>query len=720
MASNSLFTLQADFKPTGDQPQAIKQLTENIEKNRQFQTLLGVTGSGKTFTVANVIQKTSKPTLIISHNKTLTAQLYQEFREFFPDNAVHYFVSYYDYYQPEAYIPQRDMYIEKDASINEEIDKLRLAATTALLSRKDAIVVASVSSIYNIGSPNAYRNKVKVLEKGQKQTTITISKFLVDLLYERNDFDLKRGTFRIRNNNVDVYLAYADVALRILLDAEKIVGFQFLDPVDFLEIDFKKHIDTVVKFSGNKVEAVALYPAKHYVIPPETVDNAINRILQDMEKQVNYFMRQGKTLEAHRIKQKVLYDVQMIQEVGYCKGIENYSVYFDGREPGDPPYSLFDYYPEDFLLVVDESHMTIPQIRGMHNGDYARKKTLVEYGFRLPTAFDNRPLKFDEFEARMGYTIFMSATPGEYEIKKSMDTIGSDGKRAGKQAIVEQLIRPTGIVDPQIDIRPANSQVQDLLKEIEKVVKTGNRVLVITLTKRMSEELTSYLEDQGIKVKYLHSDIKTLERSDILSSLRKGDFDVLVGINLLREGIDLPEVKLVAILDADKQGFLRSTTSLIQIMGRAARHVEGYVVLYADKLTDSIKQAVDEVKRRRAKQLEYNKKHGIIPTSIKKKIRKDLLPFSKQGDLLEHKIKDKAITKLEDFDVESMDSIKIVEELVPELVPLINAFKVASTSKQKKILRDLRAEMKQYAYSLEFEKAIVIREIIKRLQGKKN
>ncbi len=699
-----LFNLQAPYKPTGDQPQAIKKLVGNIKQNKQFQTLLGVTGSGKTFTVANVIAQVNKPVLVISHNKTLTAQLYQEFREFFPNNAVHYFVSYYDYYQPEAYIPQKDLYIEKDASINEEIDKLRLAATTALLARKDVIVVASVSSIYNIGSPTAFRSQVKIVNVNDEYNVISFSRLLVNLLYERNDFDLKRGTFRVRNNNIDVYLAYADLVLRIVFFNNKIKEILLLDPVSFVSLNsskYKNFIETIIKFNKDRILSIGLYPAKHYVIPPEKFDDAINKILKDMQKRVDFFKKQGKEIEANRIKQKVLYDIEMLQEVGYCKGIENYSVYFDGRNPGDPPYSLLDYYPDDYLLIIDESHMTIPQIRGMYNGDYARKKNLVDYGFRLPTAFDNRPLKFDEFEARMGYTIFMSATPSDYEIKKSLAS-------AGKNGIVEQLIRPTGIVDPEIIIRPAKDQVKDLISEIEKVIKQKNRVLVITLTKRMSEELTNFLQERGFKVKYLHSDIKTLERSDILTALRKGDFDVLIGINLLREGIDLPEVKLVAILDADKQGFLRSTTSLIQIMGRAARHVNGYVILYADELTDSIKQAVDEVTRRRKKQLEYNKMHNIKPKSIKKSIRPRLLiSDDKSKDTLNKEILGKVRF--------ATDNNLLKSSIETELAPMIKAFKVANKTEQRKIIKNLRKVMNNFALNLEFEKAIIVRDIIKSL-----
>ena len=691
------FNLVAPYKPTGDQPQAIQALTERIQSGKQFQTLKGITGSGKTFTIANVIANVQKPTLVISHNKTLTAQLFQEFREFFPHNAVHYFVSYYDYYQPEAYIPQKDLYIEKDASINEEIDRLRLATTAALMSRKDVIVVASVSGIYNIGSPLAYRNKVRILQIGEQMPVYAISKMLTDLLYERNDFELSRAKFRVRGNNVDVYLAYTNVVLRIQTDGNRITGFALLDPIDFTQIkDIDSQVEIIVEKQGRTITKVAIYPAKHHVIPQNLIENAINRILSDMQKQVDRFKKQGKLVEAQRLEQRVLYDVKMIQEVGYCKGIENYSIYFDGRQPGEPPYTLLDYFPEDYLLIVDESHMTIPQFRAMYRGDYSRKKTLVDYGFRLPAAFDNRPLKFEEFEARMGATVFMSATPGEYEIKKS-----------GPGGVIEQLIRPTGIPDPEVFVRPAQTQVQDLIQEIEKVVKQKDRVLVLTLTKKMAEHLADYLQEKGIKVRYLHSDIKALERSDILTELRRGEFDVLVGINLLREGIDLPEVRLVAILDADKEGFLRSTTSLIQIMGRAARHVHGYVILYADKVTESMKQAIAETKRRRKIQLEYNKKHGIKPKSIQKKIRARLVT-PKQTE------KSSGILPA-DMDI---DAEKAMSALV-ELEPVIAAFRVADKSKQRQLLKTLRAKMKEYAQTLQFEKAIVVRDLIRKLQSKK-
>ncbi len=691
----SAFKLKSDFKPTGDQPAAIEKLTNGILSGRQFQVLLGVTGSGKTFTVANVIANVNRPTLVISHNKTLAAQLYQEFREFFPENAVHYFVSYYDYYQPEAYIPQRDLYIEKDASINEQIDRLRLATTSALLSRKDVIVVASVSAIYNIGSPKAYRNAVQFVGVSEPYTPHTLGRKLISLYYERNDIDFKPGTFRIRGNTLEMYLAYAELAIRFEFSGPIVSSIELFDPISGETVENPKaYVETVVKTSGNRIEKVALYPAKHYVIAPDIMESAIERILKDMKERVMWFKKQGKELEAHRLEQRVLYDIEMIRETGYCKGIENYSVYFDGRNPGDPPYSLLDYFPEDYLLIIDESHMTIPQIRGMYNGDYSRKKALVDYGFRLPTAFDNRPLKFEEFEARMGYTIFMSATPEEYELRKACPN--SPGYC--EEGVAQQLIRPTGIVDPKVYVRPAKNQVQDLVAEIKKVVAKKGRVLVTTLTKRMAEELSEYLRELGIKVTYLHSDIKTLERPDILRDLREGKFDVLVGINLLREGLDLPEVQLVAILDADKEGFLRSKTSLIQTMGRAARNVAGYVILYADHRTKSLDEAIKEVERRRKIQLEYNRKHGIKPRTVKKQIRERIIdqePVARE------------YTSMED----------IHQTLGADIEVMVKSYRVLPKKEQAKIIKWLKEEMKRRADALDFETAIKLRDLIKSLKG---
>ncbi len=687
-SASNMFYLKSPFKPTGDQPQAIKKLVDRITKGEQFSVLLGVTGSGKTFTIANVIAQVKKPVLIISHNKTLAAQLYQEFKEFFPNNAVHYFVSYYDYYQPEAYLPAQDVYIEKDAQINEQIDKLRLATTASLLSRKDVIVVASVSAIYNVGSPVAYRNAVRFLEVGQKLPIFVLRRMLVELLYEYNDYDFKYGTFRVRGNRIDVNLPYVDVALRLEIENNTLSRILLFNPTTGELIrDHTPYVEVIVEAEGDLIKKVAIYPAKHYVIPDDILETAIERILKDMHERVRYFKKLGKEVETKRIYNRVMHDVEMIRELGYCKGIENYSVYFDGREPGDPPYTLIDYFPDDYLLVIDESHMTIPQLRGMYNGDYSRKKNLIDYGFRLPTAFDNRPLKFEEFEERMGYTIFMSATPGPYELNK-----------AGKDGVVEQLIRPTGIPDPEVFIRPAKDQVKDVIAESKKVIKEKERVLIITLTKRMAELLTEHFRDLGFKVAYLHSDIDTLERTEILTDLRKGEVDILIGINLLREGIDLPEVRLVAILDADKEGFLRSTTSLIQLMGRAARNVNGYVILYADKMTESIKEAIEEVNRRRKIQLEYNKIHNITPKSIKKEIREGVLPESKRR-------KQREVTPLWEF-----------ESIPVDLEPIISAYKAASGKEKKRIIKFLKEEMKRYADLLDFENAIRIRDLLKKLQ----
>lgn len=602
------FTLVSPYQPTGDQPKAIESLVANLEKNVPEQILLGVTGSGKTFTMAQVIERTQKPTLIISHNKTLAAQLYQEFRDYFPDNAVSYFVSYYDYYQPEAFIPSTNTYIEKETEINEEIDKLRLAATTNLLTRPDTIVVASVSCIYNIGSPKEYGHFVLELAPGVNVTRESIMERLIDLQYERNDYGFHRGAFRVRGETIDVFPAYEDLGIRITMGERGVVSIDRRDPL-----------------TGKKLEvlpALVIYPAKHYMTDPKTYKPVFAQIQKDLEARVAEFKKAGKFIEAQRIQERVTYDLEMIQEVGFVNGIENYSRYFDDRTPGEAPYSLLDYFKEaagkDWLLMIDESHMTIPQVRGMYQGDRNRKQTLIDYGFRLPAAIDNRPLRFDEFERRMPQTIFVSATPDTWETDRVT-------ARSGIAVIAEQLIRPTGLVDPEIEIRPSQGQIENLLTEIEKRVIKHERVLVTTLTKRMAEDLAKFLEDRGVKVHYLHADVLTLERSDILADLRSGKYDVVVGINLLREGLDLPEVSLVAVLDADKEGFLRSRTSLIQTMGRAARHVNGLAILYADVMTKSMKAAISEVTRRRKVQLAYNKKHNITPLSISKPIRERMV-----------------------------------------------------------------------------------------------
>lgn len=587
------FRLVSQFKPTGDQPKAIESLIKGIKAGQKSQVLLGVTGSGKTFTIANVIEKIQKPTLVIAHNKTLAAQLYQEFKEFFPDNSVNYFVSYYDFYQPEAYIPRTDTYIEKETQINEEIDKLRLGTTTNLLTRKDVIVIASVSCIYNLGSPQEYERAILTLPNPNRREII---ERLIDLQYVRSEYDFKRGTFRLTGSTIDIYPSYDDYGIRI--EENRLEKF---DPLT------GKKLEDLEKF--------VVYPAKHYITDPSKYKNVFEQIRNDMEIQC----KKLPDLESHRLRSRVTYDLEMIQEVGYVNGIENYSRYFDGRQAGDPPNSLLEFFPKDYLLVIDESHMTIPQVRGMYNGDQSRKQTLINYGFRLPSALDNRPLRFDEFQRRMGQTIYTSATPNEWEISQS------DGQ------VTEQLVRPTGLIDPEIEIRPSKNQVTDLILEIKSRTKKGERVLVTTLTKRLSEDLAQHLEiKEQIKVAYLHSDIETMKRTDILRRLRLGEFDVLVGINLLREGLDLPEVSLVAILDADKEGFLRSKTSLIQTMGRAARHVHGKVIMYADNTTQSMQNAIDEVLRRRKIQLEWNEKMGITPVGIQKAIRENLFEVDKE------------------------------------------------------------------------------------------
>ncbi len=586
------FRLSTTFTPTGDQPEAISNLVDGIKRNRKYQTLLGVTGSGKTFTIANVIENVQKPTLIISHNKTLAAQLYGEFKSFFPENAVEYFISYYDYYQPEAYVPSSDLYIEKDASINEEIERLRLRATSSLLTRRDVIIVASVSCIYNIGSPDEVKELVLLLDCGKKRSREEILDSLVSIQYQRNDIDFSRGTFRVRGDTVDIHPADEEHAIRVRIEDEIVNRIQIIDPLT-------GHVT-------RDLENVVVFPAKHFITTRPRIEDAVTNIREELENRLDEFGRQNKLLEAQRLQQRTNFDIEMLLELGYCPGIENYSMHLSGRRPGERPFCLIDYFPDDFLIVIDESHVTIPQINGMYEGDHSRKLTLVEYGFRLPSALENRPLKFDEFESLINQSVCISATPAEWEIARS-------GNR-----IVEQIVRPTGIIDPAVTVKPARNQVDDLLDEIRRRVATNERVLVTTLTKRMAEDLTEYLHELGLRVRYMHSEIDALQRVEILRGLRLGEFDILVGINLLREGLDLPEVALVAILDADREGFLRSERSLIQTAGRAARNVRSEVILYADDITDSIRNAIREMERRRKKQVEYNIRHNITPRSIVK------------------------------------------------------------------------------------------------------
>lgn len=587
------FKLTSEFVPTGDQPEAIDQLVAGIKRGDNYQTLLGVTGSGKTFTVANLIEKVEKPTLILSHNKTLAAQLYGEFKQFFPDNAVEYFVSYYDYYQPEAYLPVTDTYIEKDLSINDEIEKLRLSATSALLSgRRDVIVVSSVSCLYGIGNPEDFHSNTITIKQGQVLNRNQFLRSLVESLYSRSEIDFKPGTFKVNGDTIDIYLAYSDLAYRVSFWGDEIEEIESFNPIS----------NTVIE----NLEIGIIYPANIFVTTKERMHRAIREIQDDLFKQIEYFKSVGKNYEAKRIKERVEYDLEMIKELGYCSGIENYSRYFDGRMPGTRPFCLLDYFPDDFLTVIDESHVTLPQIRAMYGGDHSRKKNLVEYGFRLPAAVDNRPLKFEEFEDLTNQMLYVSATPADYEFEKC------------EGVIVEQVIRPTGLLDPEIEVRPSLNQIDDLMEEINKRVEKNQRILVTTLTKRMAEELTKYLSRFSIKCRYIHSDIDTLERVEIMDQLRDGTFDVLIGVNLLREGLDLPEVALVAILDADKEGFLRSARSLTQTAGRAARNIDGKVIMYADKITDSMRQTMEETTRRREKQLKYNEENSITPTQIKK------------------------------------------------------------------------------------------------------
>lgn len=650
------FRLRSDYKPTGDQPTAIDALTKNLAKNVKEQTLLGVTGSGKTFTMANVIQNIQKPTLVLSHNKTLAAQLYSEFKRFFPDNAVHYFVSYFDYYQPEAYMPRTDTYIEKDSQINEEIDRLRHAATDALLSRRDVIIVASVSCIYGIGSVEDYNDLAITVKKGERRVRDKLLRQLTDIQYQRNDMDFHRSTFRVRGDVVDVYPAGEELAYRLELFGEEIERITKIDPLTGEIL--------------SKMDELKIFPSSHYVTPQDKLKQALGKIESELAERLAFFKKKGQLLEAQRLEQRTRFDLEMLEETGFVKGIENYSRYLTNREPGEQPATLLDYFPDDYLMFVDESHMTIPQVRGMYNGDRSRKEVLVDYGFRLPSALDNRPLTFVEFEKHMNKVVYVSATPAEFELSRSPDP-------------VQQVIRPTGLLDPSIEVRAIEGQIDDLIAEIRATVAKQQRVLVTTLTKRMSEDLTDYLKEINIKVTYLHSDVETLERTDILRDLRLGIYDVVVGINLLREGLDLPEVSLVAILDADKEGFLRSEQALIQTIGRAARHQEGRVLMYADRVTGSMKRAIDETNRRHAIQEAYNKQHGIIPKSIIRSVERGLRP-----DLPEEAKRAK------------LDLKKIPKDEYAHLI------------------KDLSSQMDLAAANLEFEKAAELRDIITDIKSK--
>jgi excinuclease ABC subunit B len=656
------FQLVTSYKPRGDQPRAIEELVEGLGAGEKHQVLLGVTGSGKTFTMAKVIEQSNRPALILAHNKTLAAQLYHEFKQFFPGNAVEYFVSYYDYYQPEAYIPAGDLYIEKEATINEELDKLRLSATRSLFERRDAIIVSSVSCIYGLGSPEAYYGMLLLLEKGQRIARKDITRRLVEILYERNDTDFRRGTFRVRGDVIEIFPTYDETAYRIELFGDEIESLAQIDPL----------FGTVKQ----KYSRLPIYPKSHYVVQPERKSLAIDSILQELEEWTAVLESQGRMVEAQRVNQRTRFDLEMIKSMGYCHGIENYSRHFSGRLPGEPPPTLLDYFPRDYLLFVDESHATIPQVHGMWHGDRSRKQNLVDYGFRLPSAVDNRPLKFEEFETRVQQAIYVSATPGPYELTRS----------AG--VVVEQVIRPTGLVDPQVEIRPVKGQIDDLLAEIRDRANRNERVLVTTLTKRMAEDLAGYYTEVGVRCRYMHSEIETLERVKLLAGLRKGEFDVLIGINLLREGLDLPEVSLVAILDADKEGFLRSSGSLIQTMGRAARHVEGKAILYADTMTDSMRRALDETNRRRDIQTAYNEEHGITPQSVISAVDMGLAQILKAeyGDLMEEEA-----AGMPDF---------------------------TSQADVDQYISRLENEMREAAKKFEFEKAAKLRDTIKELRGK--
>lgn len=645
------FILHSEYKPTGDQPQAIEALVKGFKEGNQCQTLLGVTGSGKTFTMANVIEQLNKPTLIIAHNKTLAAQLYGEFKEFFPDNAVEYFVSYYDYYQPEAYVPSSDTYIAKDSSVNEEIDKLRLSATAALIERRDVIVIASVSCIYGLGEPENFEQMMVSLRPGMEKDRDEVLRQLIDIQYDRNDMDFKRGTFRVRGDTVEVVPAdRGDTAIRVEFFGD--------------EIDRISEIDMLTGEIKNTLNHIAIFPASHYVVPKERMEKAIKNIEIELEEQVKYFKEEGKLLEAQRIAERTNFDIEMMRETGFCSGIENYSRHLAGLAPGQPPNTLMDYFPDDFIIMIDESHKTVPQIGGMYHGDQSRKRTLVEYGFRLPSALDNRPLSFEEFENKIDQVMFVSATPGKYEEEHEL-------LRA------EQVIRPTGLLDPEVEVRPVEGQIDDLIGEVNKEIANKHKILITTLTKRMAEDLTDYMRELGIRVRYLHSDIDTLERTEIVRDMRLDVFDVLVGINLLREGLDIPEITLVAILDADKEGFLRSETSLIQTIGRAARNAEGHVIMYADTITDSMRAALDETQRRREVQMAYNEEHGITPKTIQKAVR-DLISVSRKVAASELQM---------EKDPESM-----------------------SEKELEKLIKELEKQMKKAAADLNFEAAAELRD----------
>jgi excinuclease ABC subunit B len=652
------FKLVSPFQPTGDQPTAIAKLVQGIQRGDKFQTLLGATGTGKTFVMAEIIAQTQKPTLVLAHNKTLAAQLYSEFREFFPHNAVEYFVSYYDYYQPEAYVPQHDLYIEKDSSINEEIDRLRLAATSALLSRRDVVIVASVSCIYGLGSPEEFGSVRLALKRGETRNRDRVLRHLVEIHYERNDLDLGRGKFRVRGDTVEVAPAYGTTAYRIEFFGD--------------EIDRIVEIDTVTGEVLVEHDTIEVFPAKHFITPQDKLNAAIEDIEKELEGQIAKFKEQTKLLEAQRIEQRTKYDLEMLREVGYCSGIENYSRPLAQRAPGSPPWTLLDFFPDDFMMFIDESHMTIPQVHGMFNGDRARKETLIEYGFRLPSALDNRPLRFEEFEKKVHQVIFVSATPAQYELKISSQ-------------VAEQIIRPTGLVDPEVVVRPIKGQIDDLIAEIKTRIERHERVLVTTLTKRMAEDLSDYLHELNLKVHYLHSEVQTLERIEILRDLRLGVYDVVVGINLLREGLDLPEVSLVAILDADKEGFLRSETALIQTTGRAARHINGQVIMYADTMTDSMKRAIDETSRRRKVQMEHNAAHNIVPQGIVKEVR----------DLT--------------------DRVRVAAEAKPDYKAGRAPLEIPK-SEGARLIAELETQMKQAAQNWEFEKAALLRDQILELR----